>query len=96
MRQLARQRTPTLTSRKSQAFEGLAGEPVFRPLILGQSAKLRVELDRWFVPTEHSPLQPGTAAFGRNSCNLFQQRQPNPLAAQMRLHVQVFQIETWQ
>jgi hypothetical protein len=27
---------------------------------------------------------------------LFQQRQPNPLAAQMRLHVQVFQIETWQ
>src|SRR5437667_9839517 len=55
---------------KEPAFNGLPCEPVFGPLIHGHGAQLPVELDRWLVPIEDSPLQPAAAAFGRNSCNL--------------------------
>jgi hypothetical protein len=68
---------------------------VSRDFVHSSSGTAPVELDGRQVPIEHSPLQPAAAAFSRNPHQVLQQRRPNSLAAQVRIHVQVLPIESW-
>src|SRR5258708_29559952 len=74
--------------------ERFAREPVDGPLGVGPGSQPLIESDRLTVPVEHRPLEPATPALDRQAGQLLEQRTPDAVAATLRNHEQVLEVDT--
>lgn len=63
------------------------------PLIHRPGPNLPVELDTGLIPLEHAPLEPPSANLDHLRSQELEQAEAVTLAARVRLHVQVFQVD---
>ena len=75
------------------SLEGSALQPADLPFAFSLRADRLVEFDRGLIPVEHGPLHPAAAALVCHAGEVQQERLPNAATTQIRLHVQVFEVE---
>src|SRR5690606_41736532 len=73
--------------------EGLAGEAVDRPLVLGAGPQRLVKGDGRGVPVQDGPLDAAVAAVVGDPGQFGEEGLAVPVAAEPRLYVQVIQID---
>lgn len=74
-------------------LEGGAGEAVGGPVALGSGAEGEVEVYARLVPVEAGPIEAAAAALERRARQMAQQRPSIAVAALLRLHEEVLQID---
>src|SRR5262245_1214574 len=90
-----RQKPVALASlRGREPRESLAGDAEDGPVVQRCGAQRFVELDGRRIPIQRCPLEAGAAPLMRDARHVQQQSAPVPLAAKLRLYVDIFEPQT--